>query len=56
VQLDPVASSRPRLDAADGIAPTLAYRQKYLRLNHRLARRVLDAYSEWLDELERELD
>jgi DNA-binding PadR family transcriptional regulator len=46
---------RARLDAADQVAATLPSREKYLRLNHRLARRVLDAYSDWLDELEREL-
>jgi DNA-binding PadR family transcriptional regulator len=46
---------RARLDVADEVAGTLPSREKYLRLNHRLARRVLDAYSDWLDELEREL-
>ena len=47
---------RERLDAADEVAGTLPHREKYLRLNHRLARRVVDAYEDWLDEIERELD
>jgi DNA-binding PadR family transcriptional regulator len=51
-----LADLRSRLDDADDVAPTLPRREKYLRLNHRLARRVLDAYDEWLDEIERELD
>ena len=46
---------RARLAVADAVAETLPYRAKYLRLNHRLAGRVLDAYEEWLDEIEREL-
>jgi DNA-binding PadR family transcriptional regulator len=46
---------RVRLVVADGVADTLPHRAKYLRLNHRLAGRVLDAYEEWLDEIEREL-
>ena len=53
---DDLADLRERLlDAADEAAGTLPHREKYLRLNHRLARRVLDAYEEWLDEIEREL-
>ena len=47
---------RSRLDVADTVAETIPHRTKYLKLNHRLARRVLDAYDEWLDELERDLD
>ncbi len=50
-----LADLRGRLDVADEVAGTLPHREKYLRLNHRLARRVLDAYEEWLDEIEREL-
>jgi DNA-binding PadR family transcriptional regulator len=46
---------RARLGVADRVAETLPHRAKYLRLNHRLAGRVLDAYEEWLDEIEREL-
>jgi DNA-binding PadR family transcriptional regulator len=51
-----LADLRARLDEAEQIAGTLPHREKYLRLNHRLARRVVDAYAEWLDEIERELD
>ncbi len=43
------------LDEAERIAPTLPSRERYLRLNHRLSRRILSAFSEWLDEVEREL-
>ena len=53
---DDLADLRRRLDTADEVAETLPHRAKYLRLNHRLARRVLDAYDEWLDEIERELE
>jgi DNA-binding PadR family transcriptional regulator len=44
-----------RRDVADEVAGTLPHREKYLRLNHRLARRVVDAYDEWLRDVEREL-
>lgn len=44
-----------RLELGDEIAPTIPHREKYLRLNHRLARRLVDAHTEWLDEVEREL-
>src|SRR5580765_85308 len=50
-----LADLRSRLDTADEVAGTLPHREKYLQLNHRLARRVLDAYEEWLDEIERDL-
>jgi DNA-binding PadR family transcriptional regulator len=43
------------LDAADAVAGDLPHRERYLRLNHRLARRILDAHREWLAEAEREL-
>jgi len=50
-----LAEMRTRLDAGDEVAATLPHREKYLRLNHRLARRVIDAYEDWLDEIDREL-
>jgi DNA-binding PadR family transcriptional regulator len=50
-----IADLRRRLEDADEAAGTLPHREKYLRLNHRLAGRVLDAYEAWLDEIEREL-
>ena len=51
-----LADLRARLDTADDVAAALPHREKYLRLNHRLARRVVDAYEQWLDDVERELD
>jgi DNA-binding PadR family transcriptional regulator len=53
---DDLDDLRSRLDVADEVAETLPHRAKYLRLNHHLARRVVDAYEEWLDDVERELD
>lgn len=45
------------LDEAEAAMITFApERQRYLRLVHRLGRRVLAAQREWLDEGERELD
>jgi DNA-binding PadR family transcriptional regulator len=52
---DDIVDLRARLETADEVAATLPHREKYLRLNHRLARRVLDAYDQWLDEIDREL-
>jgi DNA-binding PadR family transcriptional regulator len=43
------------MDVADEVAATLPHREKYLRINHRLARRLIDAHRAWVDEVEREL-
>src|SRR5919107_2324550 len=43
------------LDAADEEARRLPHRERHLLLNHRLARRIVDAHREWLAEAEREL-
>jgi PadR family transcriptional regulator, regulatory protein AphA len=43
------------LTEADEVAGSLPRRERYLRLNHRLARRLVDAHRDWLDEVEREL-
>jgi DNA-binding PadR family transcriptional regulator len=43
------------LDRGAEIAPTLPHRVRYLRINERLSRRILEAFSDWLDEVEREL-
>jgi DNA-binding PadR family transcriptional regulator len=51
-----IADLRVRLEDADEAAHSLPHREKYLLLNHRLAGRVLDAYEQWLDEIERELN
>jgi DNA-binding PadR family transcriptional regulator len=44
------------MDRADQVAPSLPHREKYLRLNHRLARQLIAAHREWVDEVERELE
>jgi DNA-binding PadR family transcriptional regulator len=43
------------LDQAEREASALPHRERYLRLNHRLSRRILAAFSDWLDEVEHEL-
>jgi DNA-binding PadR family transcriptional regulator len=44
-----------RLDEAEQAALTHPHREKYLLLNHRLARSILRAYSRWLEDVDREL-
>ena len=44
-----------QITAGEARAAQFPSRSKYLLLNHRLARAVLAAYSEWLDDVEREL-
>jgi DNA-binding PadR family transcriptional regulator len=46
---------RAQLDTAEEIAHTIPQKERYLLLNHALARRIVDAHAEWLDEVEREL-
>jgi PadR family transcriptional regulator AphA len=43
------------LDRGEEVAPTLPHRARSLELNSRLSRRILTAFSDWLDEVEREL-
>jgi PadR family transcriptional regulator, regulatory protein AphA len=50
-----IADISAQRDAAEAIATTIPHRETYLRLNHRLARRIVEAHSDWLDEVEREL-
>jgi DNA-binding PadR family transcriptional regulator len=50
--LDALSSN---LDTAEEIASTLPHRERYLRLNHGLARRLVQAHREWLDAAEAEL-
>ena len=50
-----IADARARLDVGQAVAETLPHREKYLALNHRLATRLLDAFSAWVDEVEVEL-
>ncbi|MEA2324887.1 MAG: hypothetical protein QOF29_370 [bacterium] len=51
-ELDEIEAS---LGVADEVAADLPRRERYLRLNHRLAHRIVDAHREWLDEVQREL-
>jgi DNA-binding PadR family transcriptional regulator len=44
-----------RVDAALDRAGTIPHRARHLELNHRLARRIVDAHLEWIADLEREL-
>jgi DNA-binding PadR family transcriptional regulator len=44
-----------QLDSAEQEAAGVPHRERWLRLNHRLARRLVAAHREWLDEVEREL-
>ena len=50
-----IADLSARLDIGEAAAASLPHREKYLRLNHRLARRIVQAHADWLDEVEREL-
>ncbi|HEY1357663.1 MAG TPA: PadR family transcriptional regulator [Thermoleophilaceae bacterium] len=43
------------LEVGESIAAELPHRERYLRINHRLARAFLDAHLEWLEQAEREL-
>jgi DNA-binding PadR family transcriptional regulator len=50
-----IAAHFARLDDAERIAGEIPHRERYLRLNHRLARRIVQAHADWLDEVEGEL-
>jgi PadR family transcriptional regulator, regulatory protein AphA len=50
-----IADLTERLDEADAAAADVPHRERYLRLNHRLGRKIVQAHAEWLDEVEREL-
>jgi PadR family transcriptional regulator, regulatory protein AphA len=50
-----IAEITARLDVAEQIATTIPSRERYLLLNHRLGRRIVQAHSAWLDEVERDL-
>ena len=49
-----IAAGRAWLARAAGIEPSLPHRERSLRLNRRLASRMLDAQEAWLDEVEAE--
>jgi len=44
-----------QLDAADVAAASVPQRARYLRLNHALARRIVEAHRMWIHQAEREL-
>jgi DNA-binding PadR family transcriptional regulator len=44
-----------QLDAADAAAASVPHRARYLRLNHALARRIVEAHRVWIRQAEREL-
>ena len=50
-----LAEITAQLDAADAIAADVPHRTRYLRLNHALARRIVEAHATWIDQVEREL-
>jgi hypothetical protein len=50
----PIAESYAALDKAEAVARELPHRARVLSVNHRLARRIIDAHA-WLDEAEAEL-
>ena len=52
---DEVADLLARLDVAEAMAHVIPHRERYLLLNHRLARRVVEVHADWLDQVEREL-
>jgi PadR family transcriptional regulator, regulatory protein AphA len=49
------AAHLARVELGEAVAPTIPHRERYLRLNHALARRLVEAHLDWLDEVEREL-
>ena len=44
-----------QLDAAEALAATMPHRERQLRLNHRLSRRIVAAFRDWLDEVDAEI-
>jgi DNA-binding PadR family transcriptional regulator len=50
-----IAALSAQIDAGEAAAASVPSRTEYLLLNHRLARAVLTAHADWLDEVERTL-
>jgi PadR family transcriptional regulator AphA len=48
----PLAETYAALDRLKGVAQELPHRQRVIAVNHRFARRILDAHAEWLEEAE----
>jgi DNA-binding PadR family transcriptional regulator len=53
---DEITGLQAKLEVAEAAAATLPHGERYLLLNHRLARALLQAHVDWLDEVERELE
>lgn len=52
---DEIADLLARLDVAEAMAHAIPHRERYLLLNHGLARRIVEAHAVWLDQVECEL-
>ena len=57
-----ISALRAELDELDALvnegeatAGAIPHREKYLLINHQLARRLVAAYRDWIDDVEREL-
>jgi PadR family transcriptional regulator AphA len=50
-----IAEVSARVAESEAVAETLPHRRKYVLLNLRLARRLLQAHLEWVEDVEREL-
>jgi (2Fe-2S) ferredoxin len=50
-----IADIAARLDAAEAVACTIPSRDYYLLVNRRLARRIVQVHTDWLNEVEQEL-
>ena len=48
-----LADIRRRIELAEGRAHSLPHRERYLLLAHGLTLRLVTAYEEWLDDVER---
>jgi hypothetical protein len=49
------AAHLARIDMAEAAARTIPHRERYLQLNHALARRLVEAHLAWLDEVEQQI-
>ena len=50
-----LADMSAKVDSAAARAPEFPHRERYLLLNHALARRIVDAHADWLDDVEKTL-
>jgi PadR family transcriptional regulator AphA len=50
-----IAEISAQLAKAEAVAATIPNREKYLLLNHRLARAIVQAHADWLDDVDEEL-